>query len=180
MQDNKIVAMDGHHGMTQEHYDQVQRDEYLQSLPGNIDNVKLVDEPTAKQSSLPYLIEALGHARAATTSCYEAYKEVKAIEDQVRYELELKLRETGLRSAKGATFTASISEKPSIVINNESAAIEWVKNFPDLEADFYIGLKTTEFKNLASSLLKGTGEIPDGCSVEVKESLSIRNNKKAA
>lgn len=128
--------------------------------------------------SLSELVAALGQARAASTNAYEGYKEQKAIEDQLRYELEAKLHTDGLKSAKGADFTASITEKPTVVIKNEPAIIEWLKSTPDIESDQYIGLKTTEFKSLAQSLLKGTGEVIPGTEVEIRESLAIRSNTK--
>jgi len=128
--------------------------------------------------SLSELVAALGNAREASSNAYERYKELKGLEDQLRYELENKLRSDGLKSAKGVDFTASISEKPTIVIRNEATIIEWLKHTPDVESDQYIGLKATEFKSLALSMLKGSGEIVPGAEVEVKESLSIRSNKK--
>lgn len=131
-----------------------------------------------KPMSLSDLVAALGKARVASTNAYEAYKEQKTIEDQLRYELEAKLRSDGLKSAKGADFTASITEKPTVVIKNEAAIVEWLKNTPDVESDQYIGLKTTEFKSLAQSMFKGTGELIPGTDVEVKESLAIRANAK--
>jgi hypothetical protein len=128
--------------------------------------------------NLSELVATLGVAREATTGAYERYKELKGIEDQVRYELELKLHEMGLRSAKGADFTASIAQKPSIVITHEPSVLDWLREAPDIETDHYIGLKAPEFKSLAISLLKGTGETIPGTTVEMKESLSIRANAK--
>ena len=101
MKDDTIVAMDGHHEMNRERYEKQRYQEYLEDLPGNPDNHEFYpgEEAAMKQTSLSHLIEAIGHAREATKSTYEAYKDVKAIEDQVRYELENKLREVGLRRA---------------------------------------------------------------------------------
>jgi hypothetical protein len=127
--------------------------------------------------SLSELVAALGESRAASTNAYEAYKEKKGIEDQLRYELELKLKEQGLKSAKGTDFQATITETPRIVIKNETSVIEWLRNTPDVEPDRYIGVKTTEFQTLAKSMLKGTGEVIPGTEVEVRESLAIRANK---
>jgi hypothetical protein len=128
--------------------------------------------------SLSSLVSALGESRKASSNAYEAYKELKGIEDQARYELEAMLREMGLKSAKGQDFTASIAEKPTIIIKNEADIIDWLQNTPDVESNRYIGLKQTEFKSLAQAMLKGTGEVVPGTEVEVRESLSIRANKK--
>jgi hypothetical protein len=139
-----------------------------------------MSEPTNSTSpiSLSSLVSALGESRKASSNAYEAYKELKGIEDQARYELEAMLREMGLKSAKGQDFTASIAEKPTIIIKNEADIIDWLQNTPDVESDRYIGLKQTEFKSLAQAMLKGTGEVVPGTEVEVRESLSIRANKK--
>jgi hypothetical protein len=143
-----------------------------------------MSEPTptnsTSQMSLSELVAALGEARAASTGRYEAYKESKGLEDQLRYELELKLKETGLKSVKGADYNAVITETPRIVVKHEQSVIDWLKNTPDVESDRYIGLKTTEFQSLAKSMLKGTGEVIPGTEVEVRESLAIRSNTKPA
>lgn len=138
----------------------------------------IIPRKQQKPMSLSELVAALGKARKASNNAYEAYKEQKAIEDQLRYELEAKLHTDGLKSAKGADFTASLVEKPTVVIKHEPSVIEWLKTAPNVEADRYIGLKTTEFKSLAQAMLKGTGELVPGTEVEVKESLAIRSNTK--
>jgi len=121
---------------------------------------------------------ALGEARAASTNAYQSYKELKTSEDNLRFELEQKLKETGLKSVKGATYNAVITETPRIVIRHEQSVIDWLQNTPNIETDQYIGLKTTEFQSLAKSMLKDTGELVPGTDVEMKESLAIRSNKK--
>jgi hypothetical protein len=136
--------------------------------------------PSTSPMSLSELVAALGEARTASSNAYEGYKEIKGHEDQLRYELELKLHDMGLKSAKGEDFTASIVEKPTIVVKHEQSVIDWLKNTPDVEPDRYIGLKTTEFQSLAKSMLKGTGEVIPGTEVEVRESLAIRSNTKPA
>lgn len=128
--------------------------------------------------SLSELVAALGEARTASSNAYEAYKELKGIEDQLRFELEATLHNEGLKSAKGQDFTASLIETPRIVIRHEQSVIEYLRSTPDIEADRYIGVKSTEFQSLAKSLLKGTGEIIPGTKVEVRESISIRSNSK--
>jgi hypothetical protein len=133
---------------------------------------------TQSQISLSELVADLGLARKAASNAYEQYKELKSHEDQIRYELDGMLHSMGLKSAKGEDFTASLVEKPTIVIKHEQSVIEWLKATPDVEADRYIGIKATEFKTLAQSVLKGTGEVIPGTEVEVKESLAIRANKK--
>lgn len=132
----------------------------------------------SQTKSLSDLVAALGNAREAASGAYMAYKEIKGIEDQLRYELELMLHEQGLKTVKGQDFTASISETPRILIKNEQAVIDWLKEAPNIETDRYIGLKATDFQTLAKSILKGTGEVIPGTEVEVRESLAIKSNKK--
>jgi hypothetical protein len=128
---------------------------------------------------LSRLLTELGTARLASSNAYERYKELKGIEDQLRYELEATLNGLGLKSAKGKDFIASIAEKPTIVVTHEQSVIEWLRETPEVESDRYIGLKATEFKSLAQAYLKGTGEVIPGTEVQIKESLSIRANKPA-
>jgi hypothetical protein len=128
--------------------------------------------------SLSELLAELGKARVASNGAYERYKELKGIEDQFRYELEAQLQSSGLKSVKGADFQAVITQKPSIVIKHPESVIDWLEHAPDIEKDQYIGLKETAFKKFAETYLKGTGEVIPGTDVEVKESLSIRANKR--
>lgn len=139
--------------------------------------MKMKMNKSTKPKSLSELVAALGQAREASQNAYEAYKEQKGIEEQLRYELELELHATGLKSAKGADFTASLIEKPTVIIKDDTAIVEWLRHTPDIEADLYIGLKTTEFKTLAQTILKGTGELIPGTDIEIRESLAIRANK---
>lgn len=124
------------------------------------------------------LIEQLGINKNLANETYTAYKKLKEAEEVLKAELYAKLTETGLKSAKGGKYTASITEKPSIVINHEQSILDWLKESPNVEADAYIGLKATPFKSLAMQVLKETGEIVPGTELQTTESLSIRANKK--
>lgn len=95
----------------------------------------------------------------------------------LRAALFQELQANQLRSAKGLDYTASIVERPSIIINHEQDVIEWLKATPDIEYDLYVGLKTTAFQTLAKAVIGSGQEIP-GTLVVVNESLSIRSNIK--
>lgn len=123
---------------------------------------------------LSEIITALGDARKAASNAYMRYKELKDIEDQLRYELELELRFQHLKSVKGADYSAVLTETPRIVIKQEHEVMAWLQEAPDIETDRYVGVKSAEFQTLAKSLLKGTGEIIPGTTVEVRETLAIR------
>lgn len=124
------------------------------------------------------LIEQLGVNKTLANETYTAYKKLKDAEEALKMQLHSKLLETGLKSAKGDKYTASITEKPSIVINHEQSILDWLKESPDVEVDAYIGLKATPFKSLAMQVLKETGEVIPGTELQTTESLSIRANKK--
>lgn len=124
------------------------------------------------------LLNELGKVKANANDCYSAYKELKNTEDLLKQQLMFQLKETGLKSAKGEAYTASITETPGVVIKDEAAVVEWLQNTPNVEADFYIGVKKPEFNTLAKQMLKETGELANGTEVEVRESLAIRANKK--
>lgn len=131
-------------------------------------------------TSLPLskLIHDLGEARAKAVNAYMIYKDLKEIEDSIRYNLHDELRTIGLQSVKGNEYTASITNKQTVLVTNERLVIDWLNNTPNVESDQYIGLKATEFKSFAQSILKDTGEIIPGTDVQVRESLAIRSNVK--
>lgn len=124
------------------------------------------------------ILEELGKTRRMANDLYIRYKQLKQIEEEYRAELLIQLHDVGLKSVKGSDFSASIAETPRVVITNETATIEWLKNKPDIEYDFYIGIKNSEFQSLAKQMLKDTGELADGTEVQYTESLAIKNNKK--
>lgn len=128
--------------------------------------------------TLTELLTELGKARAAANKTYVEYKKEQEIVDVLRDELLVMLKETGLKSAKNDEFTVSISQTPRVVIVNESALIEWLKETPDIESDVYIGVKRSAFDTLAKTMLKSTGELANGTEVAVTEALNIRSNKK--
>lgn len=128
--------------------------------------------------TLAEILKTLGETKVNANEAYKTYKVYKEVEDNLKAELMFKLKDTGLKSAKGDAFTASITEKPTVVVKSEIDVIEWLKNNPEIESDFYIGLKKAEFGLMANAQLKDTGEVPNGCDVEVRESLAIRANKK--
>lgn len=123
------------------------------------------------------IINELGEVKSQANNLYVAYKEYKQTEDELKQELELKLRDSGLQSAKGEKYTASISGTPRVIIKDEASVLEWLENTPNVEADFYIGVKRPEFQTLAKQMLKETGELANGTELEIIQSLAIRKNK---
>lgn len=133
------------------------------------------DQP---QRQLSQILEELGEVKTKIKFWGEVIAALKVRERDLKEELMENLHDSGLKSAKGEKFTASITEKPTIVIKNETALVEWLQNEPDIEADFYIGVKKDAFGTLATQMLKESGEIADGTVVEYRESLAIRENPK--
>lgn len=123
---------------------------------------------------LQELIDLYGSQKAQANKLYSDYKNLMIIVEETRQLLQIKLQETGLKSAKSANFGVSIATKPSILVQSEQSVIEWLKNTPNIEYDQYIGLKLTPFKSLALEVLKQTGEIITGTELEMKDSLTIR------
>lgn len=124
------------------------------------------------------LVTKLGAMSTESRALYKRYKELKEVEDVLRFELTQALHETGLLTAKTPEFTASIAKRPSVMVVHEQSVLDWLRETPDIETDQYIGLKTTNFKTLAMSLLKGTGEIIPGTELVETESITIKANKK--
>jgi hypothetical protein len=123
------------------------------------------------------LLEELGTVKGKANGYYKSYKELKDQEDALKAELQFKLKDLGTKTFKGDHYTASIAEKPTVIIKDEEALMGWLQNTPNVESDFYIGVKKTEFQTLAKQMLKESGELADGTEVEVRESLSIRSTK---
>jgi hypothetical protein len=124
------------------------------------------------------LLKKLGKNKKASAELYKQYKVFKDEEESLKYDLIVLLKDSGLKSVKGQDFTASLTETPTIVIKDETALLEWLQNTPDIESDFYIEVKKSEFNTLAKQMLKETGELANGTEVETRESLAIRSNKK--
>jgi hypothetical protein len=126
---------------------------------------------------IAYLVASLGELKSAQAETYKALKGMKETEEVLKQELMAKLSDNGLRSAKGEKYSASIASRSDIIVVDETAVVEWLKNEPNVEEDQYIGLKLLNFKPLANQVLKETGEIIPGTDRVIKESLSIKENK---
>lgn len=124
------------------------------------------------------LLEELGSVKKQANKLYKEYKNLLVIEAGLKQELILNLQEIGLKSIKGEKYSASISSRPNITVQSETAVIEWLKEAPNIEADAYIGLKVTPLKGLALQILKETGEVVPGTEYSSTESLTIKENKK--
>jgi len=127
-------------------------------------------------ATIAELLKQLGEIKKDSKKAYDSYRILKQAEDALKFELLEKLYDAGLKSAKGKDFTASIVQRSEIIITDEAELREWLENTPEIESDVYIGIKKQEFDTLARSLLKNTGEIPNGTDVKITETLSIRGN----
>lgn len=123
------------------------------------------------------LIEQLGETKKLGNETYKTYKEIKQAEDDLKLELVAKLDDAGLKSAKGQKYQAVMTERTDIGITHEQSVLDWLRETPEIESDFYIGLKKTEFKTLAKAMLKETGEVIPGTELVRNESLMVRSNK---
>lgn len=128
-------------------------------------------------SNVSTLVDRLGALGQQSKELYEKYKGIEEQKVEVRQQLQELLAAVGLQSAKTTDFTASVASKPTVLVTNEQSVIDWLKQTPDVETDQYIGLKRTEFKSLATTILKQTGEVIPGTEVLLQNTLSIRKNK---
>jgi len=130
---------------------------------------------------LQSLIDEYGELKSKANKLYSEYKDLVVVVEEKRYELQKMLEATGLRSVKSANYGVSTVSKRNIAVTNEHLVMEWLKDTPDIEGDLYIGVKLTQFKQLADQVLKQTGEIIPGTEVSTKETISIKkvsNEKK--
>lgn len=128
--------------------------------------------------TIPEIMQELGKLRSETESAYESYKIKKMELDSIKTLLKEELEAIGLKSAKTDEYTASIVQKPSIIVTHEESVIDWLENNPDVEPDLYIGLKKSSFDPLAKAWFAKTGEVIPGTDTQVSEYISIKNNKK--
>lgn len=124
------------------------------------------------------LLNELGQVKTTANNHYKEYKALKEQEDGLKFKISETLKEMGLKTAKGDKYQVSLSEKHDIKVTSESNVLFWLKESPDVEADAYIGLKTTAFKNLANQMLKDTGEMVPGTELTMNEIVSVRANRK--
>lgn len=130
-----------------------------------------------KQPTINQLIDKLGELGKQSQYYYGEYKKTEEQKAAYKQELSAALAASGLKSAKTDTFMASIASKQAVQVVHEQSVIEWLREEPNIETDQYIGLKKTEFKSLAMTLLKETGEQIPGTELVTTESLSVRRNK---
>lgn len=124
------------------------------------------------------LLDLIGNERQRLNKMYAEYKDGMVKLAELKMQLLDTLNQAGLKSAKNDHFGVSIVQKPKLDVVSEQAVKEWLENAPNVEADAYIGLKLTPFKQLATTWFKDTGEMIDGVEYSSEESLTIRNNKK--
>lgn len=170
----------------QEHLDEIlgrgDGDPDVHGYPGQtlsgVTPIEPTTAPLLPENLVAELLRELGDVKQKANTLYAEYKGLKAIEDEMKQELFAALNDSGLKSIKGKDYTASITEKPTVVIKDEAALIEWLQHEPDIEADFYIGVKKDAFGTLANQMLKESGELANGTDVVMRESLAIRSNPK--
>jgi hypothetical protein len=168
--------MADHHTQTYTSQEDVEN-ENLGRGSGDPDVNQDPNEAAHHAAKLANLVNDLGAAKAAGKQAYEAYRAIKAEEAALQEQLETALYVLNLRSAKASNYTASVAEKPTVVIYDEQATVTWLKEAPGVEYDQYVGLKKAEFNTLANSLLKHEDVIIPGTNVEVRKSLRITASK---
>lgn len=124
------------------------------------------------------LLQELGDVKTEGNAYYTAYKNMKGKEELLKQELMAKLDQAGLKSAKGDKYSVSKTLKHDFVLQNEHHVMEWLVSEPDVESDFYIGLKLTPLKTLARQMLKDTGEVIPGLETTTNEVLTVKENKR--
>lgn len=127
--------------------------------------------------TIPEIMTELGRLRSEAESAYEDYRIKKMELDSLKTQLTEELKAIGLKSAKSEKYTASIVQKPTIIVTHEESVIDWLENNPDIEPDLYIGLKKSSFDPLAKNWFSKTGEVIPGTETQVSEYLSIKQNK---
>lgn len=123
------------------------------------------------------LIKQLDEAKYKAQRNYQAYKEAKQHEDELKEMIVAKLQELGLKSAKTERGTVAIVSKPRMVVANEAQVMQWLAETPEVEEDLYINLNKRAVEQLAKTWFKDTGEQVAGIEFEPTEYVSYKPNK---
>lgn len=108
---------------------------------------------------------------------YDIYQQFKFEYDKIRLELLKDMSELGVKSLDQGKYLAVRREEIDVKLVDDKLAIEWVHNHPELEPDFYIGVKWAHLKPIVKTALKRDGEVIPGCELVKNESVSITEKK---
>lgn len=120
----------------------------------------------------------LGALRDLYSEAYDKYQELKAEYDMTRFLITQEMGQQGIKSLESGPFLTVRTVKPDLKLTDEAALLNWLQEQPNLETDMYIGLKWTNFKPVAKTLLKKDGEIPPGTELTMTESVTLKLKEK--
>ena len=123
------------------------------------------------------LIQQLDLASYKAKRNYQAYKEAKQQQDELKEQIAAKLQELGLKSAKTELGTVAMVSKPRMVIANEAQVMHWLEETPEIEGDLYINLNKRAVESLAKTWFKDTGEQITGVEFQDTEYISYKPTK---
>lgn len=122
------------------------------------------------------LLELLAWQKQSYEECKQEYDEAKEKLDITKQLLMDKLAEIGLKSAKNDELTVSIVSKPYFKVLDQTAAMDWLKDEPEVDERVYIKtiVDSKALEGLAKEVLKKTGEIIPGSEFVSSEYMSVR------
>ena len=107
----------------------------------------------------------------------EEEKQVKAKKDEIRNKVLELIKQEGLTSYKGSSYTASVVNKETIKYTNEQAIVDYCKSH-NLEAFVKEVIDTTPFnKELKSKTSVLSEDLKDYFTKTLTETLQIKGNK---
>ncbi len=128
---------------------------------------------------LKEIMADLAQARAAYRDAQEYVRSLYKDVGTYREELEITLREIGLKTASSedGSFTAFFSKRTNANVFDPNATREWLEQNGHMVND-YFRPDTMRIGMIAKGALKETGEIVPGVELITTESLSLRDNTK--
>lgn len=109
----------------------------------------------------------------------EQYKElaeqIEALKCEIHYELQANKSMRSEPTDKGYYAMRVKTNKQSV---DQNAALEYIRNRPDIEADLFLNVNNAMYKELAEQEIKKTGEVLPGIETYETEYITIRKVKK--
>lgn len=131
---------------------------------------------------LSHLLAQRMKLKAQSSVFYSKYAELRAKQSETEAEIKAELMGIGTRKFESLDqkFLATLVDNdPTFQISDEKATIKWLETH-NAPLERIIGIRKEEFNPFARTILKETGEVPDGAAVSVTQSLRITERKEKA
>lgn len=102
-------------------------------------------------------------------------EQIEALKGEIHYELQANKSMRSEPTDKGYYAMRVKANKQSV---DQNAALEYIRNRPDIEDDLFLNVNNAMYKELAKQEIKKTGEVLPGIETYETEYVTIRKVKK--